>query len=229
MLSILSWNIRQGGGSRVAPIISALLGENPSIIVLSEFRNNPQGILLRTALLKRGYNFQVCSAAAPNVNSVLMASKFPCGSTIFPTSDPEFPNSVIRIELPAFHLYGVYLPHKKKHKLFEFMMEQFKENPAAIVVGDYNTGKNGIDQKGKSFWYTDQLRAMEKMGYEDAFRLKNGQLEEYSWFSHQGNGYRYDHSYVHESLSPIVRECYYIHTWREEGMSDHSPMMLILG
>ena len=78
-------------------------------------------------------------------------------------------------------------------------------------------------------WYTDKLTALEKENYVDAFRHIHGQKEEYSWFSHQGNGYRYDHTYLSESLLPIVKNCYYIHEWREEGLSDHSSMVLELG
>jgi len=97
-----------------------------------------------------------------------------------------------------------------------------------ILAGDINTGKNGIDQAGKSFWYTDKLEALEAAGYVDAFRSKHGDREEYSWYSHQGNGYRYDHTYVHEALIPFIQDCDYSHTEREAKLSDHALMLLDL-
>lgn len=230
MLSILSWNIRQGGGSRTGGILDALGGEDPSIVVLSEFRNNDKGLRIRTVLLKRGYKFQVASAASQDTNTVLIASKFPCGAGLFPESDSNFPDAVVRADLEAFYLYGLYLPHKKKHRLFEFLLdEELADDEPAIIIGDWNTGKNGVDQVGNSFWYTEHLETMEQLGYFDAFREINGGVREYSWFSHRGNGYRYDHAYMHASLRPILKECYFLHTWRENGLSDHSPMMVTLG
>jgi len=98
-----------------------------------------------------------------------------------------------------------------------------------IIAGDYNTGINHVDQVGKSFWYEDELIKLKKNGYVDAFRHIHGDIKEYSWYSHQGNGYRYDHTYVDEALIPIVKDCYYLNSWREEKLSDHSPMVLELG
>lgn len=37
MLSILAWNIRQGGGTRIPEFLAALSNESPDILVLSQF------------------------------------------------------------------------------------------------------------------------------------------------------------------------------------------------
>ena len=229
MLDILSWNIRQGGGSRRTEIIKRIRSLNPVILVLSEFRNNEAGLYLRSQLLRLGYNFQVNTSAAADKNTVLIASKLPCNTKIFPGSDENFPHAVAEAEFPAFRLFGLYLPHKKKHKLFPFLMDELAAEKPAILAGDFNTGKNYIDQKGDSFWYTSELKKLEESGYVDAFRHKHGDVKEYSWFSHGGNGYRYDHTYVHESILPIVKDCRYVHEVREVGESDHSVMILSLG
>ena len=228
-LSIVSWNIRQGGGSRTSGILSALREEDPDIVVLSEFRNNERGLAIRQALLQRGYPWQVPTAATGNTNSVLIASRCACGSALFPNSDPNFPNAIARADLPVCLLYGVYLPHKKKHRLFDFLLDdELEDEVPSIIAGDFNSGKNGIDQAGNSFWYSDKLESLEQRGYFDAFRAMHGDKREYSWYSHQKNGYRYDHTYLHTSLRPILKECSYLHAWREEGLSDHSPMKCVL-
>ena len=228
--TILSWNIRQGGGSRTDGILAALKQENPAILVLSEFRNNERGIALRSKLLQRGYAYHVASAAQGSTNSVLIASKFPCGSALFPDSDPVYPDAIVRADLPVCRLYGTYLPHKKKHRLFDFLLdEELDDEVPSIITGDFNSGKNGIDQAGNSFWYSDKLIALEERGYFDAFREIHGDATVYSWFSHQGNGYRYDHTYMHPLLRPILKDCRYLNQWREDGLSDHSPMKIVLG
>ena len=229
MFDILSWNIRQGGGSRLTKIVKSIEELKPEVVALSEYRNNKSGIQLRTSLLRLGYRYQVVSHAERDVNSAIFASRYPCSQSIFPKCDENYDHSIVCGRLPVFDIYSVYFPHKKKHKLFEFLIEdELKPDRPAIIVGDYNTGKNHIDQVGNSFWYTDQLIDLEKLGYVDAFRHVHGDVKEYSWFSHQGNGYRYDHSYVSEALLPFIADCKYLHEWREAGLSDHSPMVLTL-
>jgi len=228
MLNILSWNIQQGGGSRILKIASYLVNKNPNIIILSEFKNNANGAQIRAHLFKYDYVHQAVSPASKDLNGVLLASKHPFNSVLYQDIDPNFSHCIVKGEFQAFDVYGVYLPHKKKHSLFEFFHDNLDDNPA-VIAGDFNTGKNHVDQKGNSFWYTEQLAKLEAMGYQDAFRHIQGDVKEYSWFSHQGNGYRYDHSYVHSSLLSIVNDCYYDHEAREKKLADHSPMFLSLG
>ena len=230
MLNILSWNIRQGGGIRISKILAALRQQDPEIIVLSEYHNGKAGVQLRNGLLQAGYRYQGVSTAPARQNSAAIFSKLPCNLLIFPDCDENFPDNLVGAEYEAFTLLGMYLPHKKKHKLLDFLLRYIQDNPKpAILVGDFNTGINGVDQAGKSFWYEDEMKSFPKYGYHDAFRHVHGMKKEYSWYSHQGNGYRYDHTYVADSLLSITSACEYLHSWREEGLSDHSPMLLSLG
>ena len=228
MLKFLSWNIQAGGGSRVRGVIRFIAQQKAEIIVLSEFRNNDSGKFLRGKLLEMKYNFQFVSLSESDTNSVLIASKLPCNSRLFNQTNLDHSHTVIAVDFEAFHLYGVYLPHKKKHKLFPLLQSEIEMHSPALIMGDFNTGKNFIDQKGDSFWYTNELARLEKAGMRDAFRHVHGDVEAYSWFSHGGNGFRYDHIYCSEDLLPVVKNCDYIHKAREEKLSDHSPMILEL-
>jgi exonuclease III len=230
MLSILSWNIQQGGGIRTIEITRAIAKSAPDIIIFSEFRNNENGAKIRSRLLLYGYLFQFVTNAMPQENSVLIASKIACNSTLYPHADPEYSANILSIQMEAFNLMGVYLPHKKKHNLLPFIIDTvIKSSTPYIIAGDFNTGKNYLDQKGNSFWYTDQLEKLEASNYSDAFRHMHKDVKEFSWYSHQGNGYRYDHTYVHSSILPVIKTCHYNHAWREEKLSDHSAMVLVLG
>jgi exodeoxyribonuclease III len=203
--------------------------QNALVLVLSEFRNNESGALLRTKLLEMKYTFQFVSHTEPDTNSVLIASRLPCNSRLFTQPSLEHAHSVIAADFDAFHLYGMYLPHKKKHQLFPLLQEEIKTKRPALMMGDFNTGKQFIDQKGDSFWYSDELIKLEQAGMVDAFRHVHGDVEAYSWFSHQGNGFRYDHIYASNELLPIIKQCDYVHSAREQGLSDHSPMILEIG
>ena len=228
MLKILSWNIQQGGGSRVRGIVRFIQQQKAQIVVLSEFRNNDAGAFIRQKLIEQKYTYQFVSRSPSDTNSVLIASQIPCNSRLFVEEDWEYSHSVIALDFAAFHLYGVYLPHKKKHKLFDLLLREMQTKQPAIIAGDFNTGKNFIDQKGDSFWYTEDLKKLEAAGIKDAFRYLNGEAEVYSWYSHQGNGYRYDHTYCSEALLAIVKQCDYLPDARTEKLSDHSPMILEL-
>ncbi|NNF34592.1 MAG: hypothetical protein HKN68_10810 [Saprospiraceae bacterium] len=230
MLKIISWNIRQGGGSRIGKICKSLIQEKPGIIILSEFRNNASGIKIRYELLKNGYRHQWVTGAGSNENTVLIASKMEGENRFLNHLDSAFPHNMIEVDFNAFSVIGVYLPHKKKHKLLYGLVTKMEHTDQPyIIAGDYNTGINYVDQKGKSFWYSDQLIKLQNLDFLDAFRHFHGDVKEYSWYSHQGNGYRYDHTYISNSLTSIVKDCYYLHSWREDGLSDHSPMVLMLG
>jgi exodeoxyribonuclease III len=229
-LSIVSWNIQQGGGSRVSLICSALIEKSYDIVMLSEFKNNHNGEKIKINLLNAGYKYQAISNAKKDENTVFVASKHACEYKTYAEADPNYTNNIINVKFSAFNLMAVYLPHKKKHNLFQFIIQETAANLApTIIVGDYNTGHNYIDQKGDSFWYQPELQALESNYFKDAFRYINKNSEEYSWFSHQGNGYRYDHTYVHEQLLAVVKNCYYLHEWRQNKLSDHSPMVIELG
>jgi exodeoxyribonuclease III len=229
MLKLLSWNILQGGGSRTSDVIKFLLAQQPHVIVLSEFRNNEHGALIRSRLLAAKFLFQAVSCTEPDTNSVLIASKLPCNFRLFLDSKLEFSHSVIAADFAAFHLYGVYLPHKKKHELFPLLRKETELYRPAIIAGDFNTGKNYVDQQGDSFWYTDELTKLEKSGMSDAFRYIHGDERAYSWFSHEGNGYRYDHTWTSQELLPMLQSCDYAHGPRLDRISDHAPMILVLG
>jgi len=230
MIKILAWNIQAGGGSRILPIIRRIAESKSNIVTLNEFRNNTSGQKIRNGLLKAGYRYQAVTSSQSNDNSVIILSNIPFSSELHPAADLKYSGNIISAKFSAFHLLGVYMPHKKKHKLFESTRSIITDSSVPyIIAGDFNSGKNYIDQKGNSFWYTDQLAAMEKEGMTDAFRFVNGEVEEFSWYSHQKNGYRYDHIYIDESLKPIVANCYYDHSWRIDKLSDHSPMFLELG
>jgi len=230
MFKIISWNIQQGGGSRIMGIARALSEEKATCVILSEFKNNDTGKKLRALLLSAGYAVQFAHPSPSSINSVLIASKLPADSKLHSQCDVNFPSAIIEAIYPAFSVFGGYLPHKKKHKIFPYLFNEVKTSKRPLIIaGDFNSGINGIDQKGDSFWYSEYLQKMEAAGCVDVFRKLHGNIKEYSWYSHQGNGYRYDHTYLSEQLIPIVKSCYYIHEWRERKLSDHSPMVLELG
>lgn len=225
---VLAWNIQAGGGRRAAGIVESIDEHAPHVAILSEFRNNRTGHEIRRRLGQIGLRFQLKTAASAAENSVLMAARHPFAGHAYTGLDLTHPHALLRCEFPAFDVIGAYLPHKKKHNLFDRLTHDLSESRPTILAGDLNTGKQYVDQKGASFWYSEALDELESLGYVDAFRHARGDVEEYSWFSHAGNGFRYDHAYVDARLLPLVSDCYFSHKEREARLSDHSLMLLDL-
>ena len=165
MIKILSWNIRQGGGSRISKIISFIQKSDAQIVTLNEYRNNKSGEKLRAHLLTLGYRHQMVSHSPSDHNSVIIVSKLPFNGMLFPKSDEVYGGNIVCASFEAFDVYGVYLPHKKKHRLFNFFLDHLPHQKSSIIAGDFNSGINGVDQKGKSFWYEDELIALNKIEY----------------------------------------------------------------
>jgi exodeoxyribonuclease-3 len=44
-MKVLSWNIQQGGGSRLPRIIDAIIAQDPDVILLTEFHARPGDML----------------------------------------------------------------------------------------------------------------------------------------------------------------------------------------
>lgn len=226
-MKILAWNIRQGGGRRIQQIIKSILAYQADVIIISEFHNTAPGDLMRSKLLEAGYLFQKTSIEERK-NTVLIASKIEGEFLTYYDQIELFPQSIISLEFESFKIYGVYLPHKKKHKLFEFLLEEIDIEKPCIIMGDFNSGINFLDQKGSSFWYADNFPKLLKKSYVDAYRVIHDARLEFSWFSHQGNGFRYDHCWLHSSLVNDIEDCYFSHAEREAKESDHSLMVLEL-
>lgn len=69
------------------------------------------------------------------------------------------------------------------------------------------------------------IKGLEARGFRDAFRSLHGlDQREPSWvWQRWGGGYRLDHLIVSSELEVPV--CGYLHQWRDEGVSDHSPLV----
>ncbi len=69
------------------------------------------------------------------------------------------------------------------------------------------------------------IKGLEDCGFRDAFRALHGlEQREPSWvWQRSGGGYRLDHLIVSSEVEVPV--CGYLHGWRDEGLSDHSPLV----
>ena len=117
---------------------------------------------------------------------------------------------------------------------------------ARVVCGDLNTPRRELDtgdvvsfardSRGRlrpergAEWDEAELGVvpgLRDLGYRDAYRSLHGYgSREPSWtwrrISGHGGGWRLDHLFTSAELEPVA--CRYHHSWRDEGLSDHSAL-----
>lgn len=113
-----------------------------------------------------------------------------------------------------------------------------KERPNLIVMGDYNIANHIIDvynpdkavkQSGFLPVEREWLDAWFVDGFIDAFRYKNPEKQEFSWWSYRrsnrqyNRGWRIDYHAVSANMKEKIRECYQM---TDAVHSDHCPVYL---
>lgn len=125
---------------------------------------------------------------------------------------------------------GDYMKHMKKLR---------KKNRNIIVCADWNICHKEIDLKNwranrKNSGFLPEEREWldvlyDKVGYVDAFRVVNQEVEQYSWWSNRGQarannvGWRLDYHVVSESIAKQVKSA---EIYTAQNFSDHAPVIL---
>ena len=113
------------------------------------------------------------------------------------------------------------------------MAQAWRRGPA-LIVGDTNTGRIGIDEESPAFdrFEDDWMVAMQKARWRDAFRHIHSKELAYTWYSPtKRNGFRLDEGFVNDRL--IKRMTDVCHMWgavegssRRDVLSDHAALIL---
>ena len=230
-MRLLAWNIRQGGGSRLAAITEALLRHDPDVLVLSEYRGGDAAPRLKEALERIGYRHFTTPLPPPGKTGVLVAARrrfrahAPLDATL-----PE-PYRLVHVEIGRLSLCGVYMPNLlAKVPYWEAVVAGLaaRLDSHALAIGDFNTCRAYVDEPGaidKCAYFMDRVA---ELGFCDLWRQRYPEGREFSWYSHRGNGFRIDHAFLSPALAKRAGAIRYSHDERLSGLSDHSPLILDL-
>jgi exonuclease III len=248
MLRLLHWNILHGGGARRMPeILLNLLSHKPDLILLSEYRTTIGG-QIRGILADHGLEHQQTSLPAPHKNGLLWASRFGLTRSTQPAPAAHGLSSRwldVCVEGHDLQLTGVHIPDDSRPTAravcWQSMVTSARLNreKSHIFVGDFNTGRHGLDEAGRTFTCTSQLGAVCTLGYADAYRVFAPETREWTWHAPArthvkpantalSGGFRIDTALVSGPLLPRLIRADYVHSVRETGVSDHSAMILEL-
>jgi exodeoxyribonuclease III len=232
-VKLVSFNIRHGGGSRIARIQETISAHDPDVLIVPEFRNNPAGASLRRGLLEWGHPHQAAGITAkPGENSVLITSRREFDRIEFPELGPET-RRCVAIRVGRLTLLGFYFAvMEAKRPLFNFIKGLPKTflKSDTLLMGDFNTGCRYWDEGRMDLSLVEEFGAVLGCGWTDVWRARNSGVREWSWVEPWGRhtGYRLDHALVSPSLLPRVKDVRYSHAEREKGVSDHSSLVLEL-
>jgi exodeoxyribonuclease III len=244
---LLAWNLRHGGGpGRMPQIALRLLEHAADVVVLTEFRRTTGG-QIAGILADHGWIHQHSTEPPQGRNGVLVASRTPLdenSSELYPSAatatlcDPrnllQQKLAYARLPVLGISLAAVHIPcdgrATGREAAFQAVVaaaRTYREEPF-LIMGDFNVGRHGLDESGATFTCTRLLGQLASLGYVDAWRNRHGPRREFSWYSHNGAGFRIDHAFASAALAPRLRDCRYSHAEREQGLSDHSALLLTL-
>lgn len=155
------------------------------------------------------------------------------------------------VEYDNLKVVSIYLPSgtssEDRQALKYQFMEQYeknlkktlKANKPTIICGDWNIAHKNIDIKNwksnqKNSGFLPEERAwldklFDKMGFIDAFRVKNTNEHEYTWWSNRGRawdnnvGWRIDYQIVTPELKDKIKK---VDIYKAERFSDHAPLIV---
>jgi exodeoxyribonuclease-3 len=112
----------------------------------------------------------------------------------------------------------------RKEIYWQYLTEHAKQHKEGkvLIVGDLNTG---LPMDGPGFCCVKFFKMLLDMGYKDMWREYHPQSTEYTWYS-RSNGFRLDHAFASPYFVSSIGGVFYSHQEREQGISDHSILII---
>jgi exonuclease III len=245
-MRIVSWNIRAGGGTRVAAIAAQLERWAPDVVMLCEFRGTPPSLWLAETLAAQGYVHQLTTAhaSAPGRNALLIASRYPLRRLLLrrrPSEPARWLSARVDADVP-FVLGAMHIPNFVTGRKFVYLDAvtaigaAWRHGPA-VFLGDTNCGWPVLDEERPVFnaQTREWLDGLASLGWRDAYRLLSAEERFYTWYSpNGGNGFRLDQAFLNRRMQPRLRRAWY--EWgappdedtpyRRDALSDHAALLL---
>ena len=230
-MRLLTWNIRHGGGYRVAAIADWLGRCAADVMVLTEARGTAPSQRLRGALAERGFEHQVAATVNARANGVLIASRRPLRHDPLPRGLRHDSARAASVRCGELRIVGLYFPATAAtiRPYFDAVLAATPRWLAGdtVLLGDFNSGQPALDcQRPFAFTGASQFDALLEQGWVDGWRARHGTRREYTWYSHTGNGFRIDHAFLSPTVAPRLQRARYAHTVRAHGLSDHSALVI---
>jgi exonuclease III len=253
---LVTWNVA-GRVRRRPDQVEALLAQAPDVVALQEVSPTTLGDW-RQDLEAAGYAVRtsldrfVRRPGQRRPLGVLVAGRTPLRAG--PRVAVPWPERLLVVRVDGVLVYNLHSPVSQApglakvltHEALHAHLKDGRARTPRVLCGDLNTPRREtVEGEVMTFARTSSgrlrpergerhdraelslIRGLEAAGFRDAFRSAHGYgPRDRSWTWPNGGGYRLDHVIVTRQLE--VRECRYLHAWRERGLSDHSGLLAVL-
>jgi exonuclease III len=257
VISLLCWNVA-GRVTRLAEQVKLIVELAADVVCLQEVSRRTAP-LWTGLLKEAGWSQVVVAPTdaairdgRPRTLSVLTAARGPLAVREIPGL--PWPERALAVELDQLGVVNVHSPISPSPRLAKVLTHEAihayvsSSSGPIIICGDLNTPRREHpDGRVWTFARTNRgrlrpergerwdqaelalIRGLEPLDYRDAFRALHGpEKRELSWeWQNSGGGYRLDHLIVSREIE--VAEVTYLHAWRKQGLSDHSPLFARAG
>jgi exonuclease III len=222
LVKFLTWNILQGGGTRISAISEAIAKHKPDAVVLPEFRRGASGEQLQKGLFDFGLTHQITSNAPLGTNAVLIASRFE-GTDAAIEIPFELQNHVAGTRIGDVNIIGTFCATDVVGKSFLNFLSAFENGSRykmMLVTGDFYFGPRGSNPRNYF-----KLKPLLDAGWIDVWKRDN--LDDNVWCcrSSRGGVSRPDHIFTTLDLAARVKNASYSQSELEAGLSDHAPLL----
>lgn len=216
-MEILSWNICFGGKGKEADIVSKLNEYNADLVVLTEYKNNESGGIIKGGLDSIGYTHCIISSLNLNKNGVAVFCKTPI---IIMTNDFADKENIIVFGWNGLKFISVFCANDELTARFIGNISTSEIWTRTVIIGDLNTGPRG----SKPDRY-DDLNRIVKKGFIDLWRESNREI---CWSYQSGHGKSQpDHVLCSSDLIGMKWRVKYDLTAIVDSISDHALMQVI--
>jgi exodeoxyribonuclease III len=251
-LRVLTSNVQHASPARThQQAVWLATRDRHDVLVLTEVAAGESGELMARLLNEFGYSVYLPTPGDDKYR-VLLAARTGVLDVVEEIGVGVLPHRCVaaRVQLPQTELgvVGLYVPSRGPKQQRNVAKRAFQDAVAAalpgleerlgvagpvIITGDLNVVEPEHEPRYAVFgqWEYDFYRAFAAAGFVDAFRHRQPEGMDYSWFGRPAsdgsrNGYRFDHMFITAAHARTVRECRYIHSIRHNGLSDHAAMTL---
>jgi exodeoxyribonuclease III len=252
-IQVLTCNVQRASVSRVRRQAAWLAGSDADVLVLTEVSSGESGDVLAQLLADGGFGVTLPAPSATDRYRVLVACRGVEPACVDVGASSMGHRCVaVRAGFSAGEIgvTGLYVPSRGPKARRNQDKRAFQDRVATVlphippvmdvpgpivVAGDLNVLEPDHDPRFGVFgeWEYDFYRAFGQAGFDDAFRIKEPSVMDYSWFGRpladgKRNGYRFDHAFVSRAHRTAVVACRYDHSVRTAGLTDHSALSLTL-
>ncbi len=240
-LQVAALNLCSPPPGRAVALLRHLAELDADLLVLSELAPGEGSLLLARALHESGH--QVLGGAAAGGLGVLLAGRGNQLEALPAPQQHDLPGRVVCARTDGLTIAGVYgaasdpvrhsstAQRERKRRWLTWFGEWLDGEPVDLVVGDLNIADPLVVQ-GLRYVLPEETALYTRLvttRWADAYRLHQLAEREPSWLDHSGVGARYDHALVAAPLAARVTDCRLDRTAREQGLTDHSALLLRLG